>query len=158
TVQGEGVSVGMPSVFVRLAECNLKCSWCFVPSTPVLLADLSWKAIGELALGDELVGLVRSARHYGHVKLGKATVTRVARRVAPTVIVNEALRCPADHRFWLTGRDAQGRPRVHSGWRAVERACGMRALFTADPVRIDDQAAYERGWLAGMADGDGCFW
>jgi 7-carboxy-7-deazaguanine synthase len=28
TVQGEGISCGVPSVFIRLAECNLKCDWC----------------------------------------------------------------------------------------------------------------------------------
>jgi organic radical activating enzyme len=28
TLQGEGVSVGMPAVFVRLSLCNLHCVWC----------------------------------------------------------------------------------------------------------------------------------
>jgi len=28
SIQGEGISAGMPAVFLRLAFCNLRCDWC----------------------------------------------------------------------------------------------------------------------------------
>lgn len=33
TIQGEGPSLGTPAVFLRLAGCNLGCSWCDTPYT-----------------------------------------------------------------------------------------------------------------------------
>ena len=33
TLQGEGPSVGKPAIFIRLAGCNLSCSWCDTPYT-----------------------------------------------------------------------------------------------------------------------------
>ena len=33
TLQGEGISSGQPSTFIRLSMCNLQCTWCDTPYT-----------------------------------------------------------------------------------------------------------------------------
>lgn len=48
SLQGEGSLVGVPSSFIRVAGCNLRCAWCDSPAT-------SWAPAGERASLDDLL-------------------------------------------------------------------------------------------------------
>ena len=157
SIQGESTWAGLPCAFVRTSVCDLRCSWCFAPETPVLMADWSWRPIGELRPGDEIIGTDAGAGPGRQPKVAVGMVTECHTREAETVLVNGEVRCTPDHKFWLTGKSAEGQSVAHNGWREASRIVGLRVQYLAGPV-ARDEAEYERGWLAGMADGDGCFW
>ncbi len=53
SVQGEGLLLGVPSVFVRTSGCNLRCRWCDTPYA-------SWNPEGEEMTPEEIARRVKA--------------------------------------------------------------------------------------------------
>jgi len=64
TIQGEGVLIGLPTVFVRTGGCDYRCSWCdslhavdseYRDQWPAMSVEAIWKKVTELSGGEPLM-------------------------------------------------------------------------------------------------------
>jgi len=80
SIQGEGLLTGVPSVFVRVSGCHLRCGFCDTPYT-------SWDAQGEHRTLASLVDEVRSHTGVKHVVLtgGEPYIVKGAATLAQTL-------------------------------------------------------------------------
>lgn len=140
--------------------------YCNPPEAPIWMGDFTFKPLGSVRVGDEVIGWEAHANRdhlkkkpnaqFRKAKLTRALVTAITTRIAPIIRVTCAsgriIRCTPDHR-WLCGS--------HRAWTSesafITPRVGRPLTFVADPTPVDlpPDLARMAGWIAGMYDGEG---
>lgn len=108
TIQGEGPFCGAPAIFIRLAKCNLNCTFCFVPSTNITMADGTRTPIGQLQVGDQVLSWEKDKPVAKRVT---KTFTSIATKIIEVITSNESVFCTPEHPFltinneWVNAED-----------------------------------------------------
>jgi len=150
TVQGEGITTGLPAVFMRLQFCNLMCTWCFTGDTRVWLKE-DWKNIEDIKVGDEVLS-------YKDARIVVSKVTNVSKRKADKiwgVTTNKmSLFCTPEHEFYVNKRLSKTNKRVVQ---AKDLTNKYIKYFYPFPNKITLDKKYQRGYLQGAYVGDGSY-
>ena len=135
-------------------EVSPGCDNCLDPDTPVLMADMSWRPIGKIVAGDEVVSFTENPSLGQNRLYERATVVHAWKTVAEAVEITVGGRrivASSDHRFL-----AHARP----NWREAERLTLSTGLIDVQmPTWLPDVESkpYLAGYLAGAVSGDGTF-
>lgn len=140
--------------------CSHACAYCLSPDTLILMADGRQRAIGDLRVGDEIIGTERDGDYRRYVSTAvKATWRTVQRAHRLTLKDGTEIVASGDHRFlsergWkhVTGHvtGAQQRPYLTTNNRLM--GFGAAPPLPPNGSRSSD---YRRAYLAGMIRGDG---
>lgn len=132
---------------------------------PVLMRDLSMKPIGEIEVGDKIIGFDKKKRtddKEGRYKLTEATVLQVQSRMAKVVKMTldsgEVIRCTRDHKWFMGGKgsyNGKKRPEYLPVTFDKHRQSKLSRVCPSTLPDLSKEDERLAGWLAGFFDGEG---
>lgn len=132
--------------------CEHGCVYCLAPATLILHADMTWRPIGDAAVGDTLLGFDEHPAPGTTRKLRPSVVEAVWSSRKPSLrLVTErtSVVTTTEHR-WLQARSFRW-----SRTKQLRTGVGLRSLPVWAPETIDDD--YRAGYISGITLGDGTF-
>lgn len=140
-----------PAIFDEGYDHN----YCNPPEAPIWMADLSFRPLGDVRVGEDVIGWRQSDS--GMRALCYSRITRIQERHAPLVHVGmESGRhfiCTPDHR-WLNAWWAPSLGSESRQWVTPEQ--GRLLLHVAsEPPPVPAELERTAGWIAGIYDGEG---
>jgi uracil-DNA glycosylase family 4 len=131
--------------------------FCVAPSTPVLCADLVWRAAGDLKVGDELVGFdeENKGNNGRNRKFRRTVVEACAPRVLDCcrVVTTLGTVIASDEHQWLCRKVSRRYNATREWVKTKHLDTGDEIAFLAEPWDVD--RTYTGGYLAGIYDGEG---
>jgi len=119
--------------------------WCFAKDTKILMADLTYRPIIKIKIGDYILGKNQNGQ------LVYSKVTKLFTRETDNLINIKSketeVTCTPEHPFYYHGG--------HDHYTKAVNLKGKDLHYFGYNQEIDDE--FKRGWLAGVADGDGSF-
>jgi len=139
--------------------------YCNPPDAPIWMADLSFKPIGDVKVGDVVMGWVKPERPAGTAAkwwrhhYAPSTVLAVQRRRAPLVEVHLAsgrvIRCTPDHNWSNGGTNRSGSFKANpQPWTTAKIGARLRHVIDV-PEPLTPEQERLAAWLGGIYDGEG---
>ncbi len=141
--------------------CSHACSYCLSPDTMVLTAEGHSRPIGELSVGDMIIGTEPRGAYRRYTATRVMARWRTRKRAFRVVLADGTeLVASADHRFltergwkFVTAATTNGGQRPYLTLNNRMMGFGTAGAAVVPPV--DDDEEYRRGYLCGMIRGDG---
>jgi hypothetical protein len=134
-------------------------TYCNTPDAPVWMGDYSFKPIGEVQVGDEVMGWEHSPS--GRTKLVRTPVLATQMRMAPEVVKitmesGRTIRCTPDHQ-WANPHYSPNRQAKWAPQQYREAKVGRTLRHVVDPTAPleSEKDRLTAAWLAGIFDGEG---